>query len=102
MKHKPFVKRAYHGVGLINQVVYIFGGFNRCGDHGYYSSDTFAFNVLAQDWNAKSNMNEKRCYVSSAELGGYLYAIGGFNGTERLKSAERYDPKTNQWSFILL
>ena len=45
-------------------------------------------------------MNEKRCYVSSAELGGYLYAIGGFNGTERLKSAERYDPTTNQWSFI--
>ena len=45
-------------------------------------------------------MNEKRCYVSSTELGGQLYAIGGSDDEGRLKSAERYDPIANKWSSI--
>ncbi len=29
---------------------------------------------------------------------GLLYAVGGFDGVAPLKSAECYDPRTNQWS----
>lgn len=43
-------------------------------------------------------MYERRCYVSVAVLDGLIYAIGGFDGHERLKSAECYDPDTNQWT----
>lgn len=31
---------------------------------------------------------------------GYLYAIGGNNGTASLDTCERYDPHLNKWTFI--
>lgn len=43
-------------------------------------------------------MYERRCYVSVAVLDGLIYAIGGFDGLERLNSAECYNPDTNQWT----
>ena len=33
-------------------------------------------------------------------LGGYLYAIGGTNGTASLRTTLRYDPKVNRWAFM--
>ncbi len=43
-------------------------------------------------------MYERRCYISVAVLDGFIYAIGGFDGHGRLKSTERYDADTNQWT----
>jgi len=40
------------------------------------------------------------CYVSVAVLDKKIYAMGGFEGHNRQRSAERYDPTTNQWSLI--
>lgn len=45
-------------------------------------------------------MYERRCYVSVCELNGYIYAMGGHNGVERLRSMERYDPCKNQWTLL--
>lgn len=45
-------------------------------------------------------MHCRRCYVSVAELNGLIYAIGGYDGHNRLNTVERYNPKTNQWSVI--
>lgn len=45
-------------------------------------------------------MHTHRCYVSVAELNGFIYALGGFDGTHRLNTCERYDPTTNQWTLI--
>ena len=33
-------------------------------------------------------------------LDGYIYAVGGWEGTERLDSVERYNPQNNTWSFV--
>lgn len=43
-------------------------------------------------------MHERRCYVSVAVLDGLIYAIGGFDRYQQLKTAERYDPNTKQWT----
>lgn len=45
-------------------------------------------------------MHSQRCYVSVVELNGLIYALGGYDGKNRLNSAERYDPNTNQWTLI--
>jgi N-acetylneuraminic acid mutarotase len=45
-------------------------------------------------------MIRKRHGVGVAALEGKLYAAGGNDGTKRLSSAERYDPKTNTWEKI--
>ena len=31
-------------------------------------------------------------------LDGYVFAVGGWEGSSRLDSVERYDPETNSWS----
>ena len=35
--------------------------------------------------------------VAVAVLDGFLYAIGGSDGTSPLASVEKFDPKSNQW-----
>lgn len=38
--------------------------------------------------------------VGVAVIGQYLYAIGGFDDSSPLDSVERYDPHTNQWTYV--
>ena len=38
-------------------------------------------------------MNTRRLGVAVAVLGGYLYAIGGSDGSTPLNTVERYDPR---------
>ncbi len=38
--------------------------------------------------------------MSVCALNGLLYACGGYDGIERLSSAECYNPTTNQWQRI--
>ena len=33
-------------------------------------------------------------------LDGFIYAIGGWEGSARLSTVERYDMETNSWSFV--
>ena len=35
-----------------------------------------------------------------AILDGYIYAVGGWDGDNRLDSVERYCLETNTWSFV--
>lgn len=45
-------------------------------------------------------MNARRCYVSVAVVGEVLYAMGGYDGHHRQRSAEHYCRRTNQWSLV--
>ncbi|XP_053094715.1 kelch-like protein 10 [Pangasianodon hypophthalmus] len=88
--------RAYHGTVLLDDFVYIIGGF----DSMEYFNTVCKFNPLDGTWNEVAPMHSRRCYVSVAMLDGYIYAMGGFDGLVRLNTAERYQPSTNQWSLI--
>lgn len=39
-------------------------------------------------------------FTGMAMLDGHVYAIGGWDGSSRLDSVERYNPVLNTWSFI--
>lgn len=45
-------------------------------------------------------MHAKRLGVGVVVVNRLLYAVGGFNGTERLASVECYHPENNAWSFV--
>ncbi|GIY73801.1 hypothetical protein CEXT_569881 [Caerostris extrusa] len=45
-------------------------------------------------------MIEPRCYVTALSLKGVVYALGGFDGRERLESCEKFDPLSTQWTHI--
>lgn len=34
------------------------------------------------------------------ETGGYVFALGGSDGSASLNSVERYDPKVNKWTVV--
>ncbi|KAL3252097.1 hypothetical protein MRX96_054910 [Rhipicephalus microplus] len=94
MNHmQGFKPRAYHGVTLMQNRLYVVGGMR---DTEYLRSCDY-FDIKRCTWETCSSMNVARGYVSVVSLGGYVYAIGGRNAAERTASVERYDPCVNQW-----
>lgn len=51
-------------------------------------------------WTKVAPMSTKRLGVAVAVLAGYLYAVGGSDGTSPLNSVERYDPRHNRWTAV--
>ena len=43
-------------------------------------------------------MGARRLGLAAAALDGTLYALGGIDGSSRLSSVERYDPRAGAWS----
>lgn len=86
--------RAYHGSIVMNNVLYLFGGY----DGFDYLNDLVVFDLINQVWTQKASMNEARCYISATSLNGKVYAIGGYDGTQRLREVESFDPAANSWT----
>ncbi|XP_051932936.1 kelch domain-containing protein 7A [Hippocampus zosterae] len=60
------------------------------------SKRVFCYNPLTSIWKEISPMNEARPRCKLAALDGYIYAVGG----ECLSSVERYDPRSDGWTFV--
>lgn len=60
------------------------------------SKKVYCYNPITSIWSEISPMNEARPHCKLVALQGYLYAIGG----ECLSTVERYDPRTNRWTFV--
>jgi kelch-like protein 10 len=89
----PSGPRNHHGTAAIAHNIYVIGG----DDLGHNLKPFTYFNTLTKTWRHCTPMSCHRSYVSVGEL---IYAIGGWNGYRRLKTAERYDCKMNMWSNI--
>jgi hypothetical protein len=46
---------------------------------------------------AGKNMRQKRFTVAAAELGGSIYATGGYDSEQYLATVERFDPREGSW-----
>lgn len=55
-------------------------------------SSAEVYNPQTRQWTYITSMNTARSGVSLVEHKGYLYALGGFNGTTRLNTGMIYDP----------
>lgn len=45
-----------------------------------------------------TELPSRRCRAGLSVLNGIVYAIGGFNGSLRVRTVDCYDPQTNQWT----
>uniref|UniRef100_A0A8C5GR96 Kelch like family member 10 n=1 Tax=Gouania willdenowi TaxID=441366 RepID=A0A8C5GR96_GOUWI len=66
-------------------------------------STTPCFSVaFTHTWQEMSPMQEPRALMSVTELKGCIYAMGGYRDDDGtlLRTAERYQPNINQWTFI--
>ena len=87
---------AYHGVAVIDNSVYVIGGF----DGSSYFAETRRYDVEFDRWSSVANMFTQRCYVAVTTLGRYVYAVGGYNGRQRLDCCEIYNADKNRWKRI--
>ncbi|XP_046881335.1 kelch domain-containing protein 7A [Hypomesus transpacificus] len=60
------------------------------------SKRVFCYNPVTSIWKEISPMNEARPHCKLAALQGHVYAIGG----ECLSTVERYDPRSDRWTFV--
>eukprot|EP00081_Caenorhabditis_elegans_P018720 NP_499241.3 Kelch repeat-containing protein kel-10 [Caenorhabditis elegans] len=97
----PNIRRAYHGIEVVEDKLIVYGGFN--GTQQFQT--TVLFDLSTKEWRSGANMNDKRCYVTSARINDshgrpLIFACGGMNGVSRLKTAEMYDYRADQWSEV--
>ena len=89
---------AYHGAEVIGDKLYVVGGYSAALT--LYLNTVYCLDMNSLTWTEVSSMLSKRSYVSTAVIDGQLYALGGHNGFERVKTVERYTPSTNQWEEV--
>lgn len=60
------------------------------------SRKVFCYNPITSIWSEICPMNEARPHCKLVALHDHVYAIGG----ECLSTVERYDPRSNRWTFV--
>ncbi|KIH49706.1 kelch repeat protein, partial [Ancylostoma duodenale] len=69
-------------------------------DRGECLKSVEEYDVVRGEWKQLQSMKDERGRFDSAVLNGKVYAVAGSNGNNDLKTAEVYNPKTNQWTAI--
>lgn len=60
----------------------------------------FSYDPEQDRWSLVQQMHSKRLGVGVSVVNRLLYAIGGFDGNERLASVECYHPENNEWTLL--
>ncbi|XP_036358022.1 kelch-like protein 5 [Octopus sinensis] len=82
----------------IDHYIYAFGG--RCRHTDRYFDIVERYNTVTRQWNNIASMNTSRAWPGVTVFDGRIYVLGGFDGSCRLRTAEMYDPDTDQWTYI--
>jgi kelch-like protein 10 len=91
-------------VAVLGDVLYVMGGWD--GNSRLKTAERY--DPKTDRWSPIADMNVERSTANATELNGKVYVVGGWgndvsrwydNGSP-LRSAEVYDPLTNQWSLI--
>ncbi|XP_030648065.1 kelch-like protein 24 [Chanos chanos] len=88
--HIPGHSKSEFASSELQNDVYVSGG-------QLNSSDVWRYMVQLNQWVRVGNLKKGRWRHKMATLLGKLYAVGGYNGHERLSSVECYSAFDNQW-----
>ncbi|XP_059834926.1 kelch-like protein 20 isoform X3 [Hypanus sabinus] len=86
-----------HGLVASGNTLYVAGGEY---PDGSASKDMWRYDPCYNMWHEMFPMNVARSELGLAMLDGYVFAVGGWEGTSRLDSIECYNPRTNSWRFL--
>jgi len=78
-------------------VIYAVGGMTKSGNS---LSTVEVYDPILGRWRDAEAMSMLRSRVGVAVMHNRLYAIGGYNGQERLNTVEVFDAKTKRWSKV--
>ena len=58
------------------------------------------YDFKTEQWHQVAEMNCRRCRAGVAVMNGCIYAVGGFNGSLRIRTVDCYEPVRNQWCTV--
>uniref|UniRef100_A0A3Q3MCI4 Kelch-like protein 20 n=1 Tax=Mastacembelus armatus TaxID=205130 RepID=A0A3Q3MCI4_9TELE len=109
-------RRCGVGVSVLDDLLYAVGGHDGSSylnSVERYQSKLFSSNYIQlhiilphrydpkeNKWTRVASMSTRRLGVAVAVLGGFLYAVGGSDGTSPLNTVERYNPQENRWHTV--
>ena len=62
--------------------------------------DHYRYDPDLDRWTMLASMATKRIGVGVAVVNRLLFAVGGYDGSNRLRSMECYDPEKDEWHFV--
>ncbi|XP_039250579.2 kelch-like protein 18 [Styela clava] len=78
----------------VHTMIYAVGGLTSSGEA---LNIVEKYDPIVGRWVTVSSMKTCRSRVGVAVLAGQLYAVGGYDGSQRLKTVEMFSPDTNEW-----
>ncbi|XP_019582021.1 kelch-like protein 35 isoform X1 [Rhinolophus sinicus] len=87
----PGYMRSEFAACALRNDIYISGGHIN-------SRDVWMFSSHLHTWIKVASLHKGRWRHKMAVVQGQLFAVGGFDGLQRLRSVERYDPFCNTWA----
>ncbi|XP_048465841.1 kelch-like protein 20 isoform X1 [Rhincodon typus] len=86
-----------HGLVASGSTLYLAGGEF---PDGSASKEMWRYDPCFDMWHEMAAMNVARSELGLAMLDGFVFAVGGWEGSSRLDSVECYNPHTNTWHFL--
>ncbi|XP_006141210.1 LOW QUALITY PROTEIN: kelch-like protein 35 [Tupaia chinensis] len=87
----PGYMRSEFAACALRNDIYVSGGHIN-------SRDVWLFSSHLHTWIKVASLHTGRWRHKMAVMQGQLFAVGGFDGRQRLRSVERYDPFSNTWT----
>jgi len=88
--------RKEHASVYLCGCVYVIGGYD--GLTGRFLHEGEKYNLLRDEWSQIAPMNVARCAFSATSVNSKLiFIFGGYDGTIRLSSIEKYDHEEDKW-----
>ena len=93
----PFAVSKHGLVVSGNNMMYMAGGEY---PDGSASKSVWRFDPRTNSWQEMAPMNTPRSELGLALLDGFIYAVGGWEGSSRLDTVERFDAESNAWTLL--
>ncbi|KRT79769.1 BTB And C-terminal Kelch domain containing protein, partial [Oryctes borbonicus] len=94
------VPRSGLGGAFLKGTFYAVGGRNNTPGNNYDSDWVDRYNPIKDQWRPCSPMSVPRNRVGVAVMDGFLYAVGGSEGSKYHNSVECYDPEQDRWTNV--
>ena len=91
--------RKEHSAVICENTVYVMGGYD--GQQSTFLNLCEKYDVEKNQWKPFVPMNIAKCAFSACVVNRkYIYTFGGYDGTKRLDTIERFDLKEEYWELL--
>lgn len=91
--------RKEHASVFLQGAVYVLGGYD--GMMNIFLNSCERYDLETNEWTPVSSMLIPKCAFGATTLSNrYIFTLGGYDGSDRLSSVERYDTQIDKWTLL--